>query len=365
MNLDVNGILKKRRKGERISEKDCITLMRSNALSWIGSFANEIKEEIHGSRVYYRNDLNINYTNICINLCPLCSFGRPEGSNDGYIMALECVEERVRDAVSRGINEFHVVGGLCRRCGLGYVEDLLKRIKYAAPGSFIQGITAVEVEFLARVEGLAVDDVLKRLKRAGLGSMPGGGAEIFHPDVRKVISPRKISGEQWLEIHRIAHTLGIVSNATMLFGHIERVEHRVDHMRRVRDLQDETGGFRAFVPLPFHPLNTPLSKMYDGLSGPTGWECLMLAACARVFFDNIEHIKLVWQGVGKKVAQVSLGFGVDDIGGASFEERIFDSAGGKTFTPPGVSWLPQCIREAGRRPVYRSSAYTRLGEVRG
>lgn len=357
----VKNIMEKSRRGIRISEKECIALMRSNALSAIGAAANALKEESHGDKVYYRNDLNINYTNICVNLCALCAFGLSKDAEKAYTMSIDDIGERIRDASKRGVSEFHVVGALNPKCDLGYVEDMFRAIRRSAPSSFIQGVTAVEADFFSRDEGISVEEVLKRLKRAGVGSIPGGGAEIFDPKVRRVICSSKISGERWLKVHRIAHSLDIPSNATMLFGHIETIEQRAAHMARLRALQDETGRFKAFVPLAFSPENTRLAAMYrDRTLGPTGWETLILASSARLFFDNIEHIKLVWQGVGRRLAQVSLGFGVDDIGGSSFEERIFDASGGRTFARVSAPWLPELILGAGRRPVERTSAYTMI-----
>lgn len=360
----IKGILRKCAKGERIDEKECTVLMKSNALSAIGGLANSIKEERHRDKIYYRDDLNINYTNICINLCALCAFGLKKGAMKSYTMSIEDVRENVRDTWGCGVNEFHVVGALNPDCDMEYIEALLKVIRRSAPGSFIQGITAVEIDFLAKNEGIDVEDVLERLKRAGLGSIPGGGAEIFDSNVRKVICSSKISGKRWLEIHMLAHMLGMPTNATMLFGHIETIEQRIGHMAMIRELQDATGGFKAFIPLAFNPENTRLAKMdQDRVLGPTGWETLMLASIARLFFDNFDHVKLVWQGVGKRLAQVSLSFGVDDIGGSSFEERIFDAAGGRTFARVSDPWLPRLIREAGRKPVEMTSAYTKVNRV--
>jgi len=362
----VKTIISKTERSERITEKECIHLLRSNALSEIGTVANAMRESRHGGNVYFREDVNINYTNRCMNLCDLCAFGVPHEAKGAYTLDLDDVEEKAREASRLGVDEFHVVGALNPACGMGYMEDLLSTLTRAAPGAFVQGVTAVEVDMLADIEGLDAEEVIRRLRRAGLGAMPGGGAEIFDRKVRRSICPSKISAKRWLEIHSIAHSLGVPTNATILFGHLETVGQRVRHMAMLRDLQDETHGFKAFVPLAFNPDGTKLAGMYpDRALGPTGWETLMLASAARLFLDNFDHIKLVWQGIGKRLAQISLAFGVDDIGGSSYEERIFDAAGGGTFSKAGEPWLPALIRDAGRKSVRVSSAYTKFNKKKG
>jgi len=257
---------------------------------------------------------------------------------------------------SRGVSEFHIVGGLHPNLPLQYYIDMLTALHKEYPDVHIQGFTAVEIEYLSRTAELSINDTLIKLRDAGLGSIPGGGAEIFAERVRKKICPEKLSGEEWLNVHRTAHQIGMRSNATMLYGHIETVEERIDHLIKLRELQDETGGFMSFIPLAFHPKNTEL----DSISKTTGNLDLRVLAIARLMLDNFPHIKAFWIMVGPKLAQISLSFGVDDIDGTVVEEKITHSAGAETEQSLTKNELVRMIKEAGRIPVERDTLYNNL-----
>jgi aminodeoxyfutalosine synthase len=351
-------VARKIEAGEPLEVEDGVRLFEEADLGRLGVLANLVKQRLHGDRVFYRNDLNLNHTNVCAISCALCVFGVSKNAPNAYTMDLEFIESKARAAVEQGVNEFHIVGGLNPECDLAYFEEMFRRLSRLSPRPFLQALTAVEIDYLARIERIEVDDVLRRLLAAGLGSIPGGGAEIFDPEVRRKICRPKITGERWLEVHRIAHGMGVKSNATMLYGHVEDSGARVRHMAAIRELQDETGGFQAFIPLSFNPEETQLAKRYEeARDGSTGTDDLRTAAVSRLFLGNVPHTKLVWQTVGKRVAQVSLGYGVDDVGGSSFEERIVHAAGANSHEFVRLPWLPELIRDAGQEPVEMNSAY--------
>ena len=343
---------------EPLTIDDGVRLFKEADLGRLGVLANSVKERLHDDRVYFRNDLNLNHTNVCAISCALCVFGVSKNAPNAYTMDLDFIETKGRAAVEQGVNEFHIVGGLNPECDLAYFEEMFRRLGALRPRPFLQALTAVEIDYLARIENLEVEDVLRRLRDAGLGSLPGGGAEIFDPEVRKKVCQPKISGERWLEVHRVAHRMGFKTNATMLYGHVEDYGARVRHMAAIRELQEETGGFQAFIPLSFNPEDTQLAKRHeDARDGSTGVDDLRTVAVSRLFLRNVKHIKLVWQTVSKRVAQVSLGYGVDDIGGSSFEERIVHAAGANSHEFVRSPWLPKLIRDAGREPIEQNSAY--------
>ncbi len=339
--------------GERLDFDDGITLYRSADLLAVGWLANNVREKRNGNVCYYNVNRHINPTNVCVAHCRLCAFGRDPSANGAYTYALEEIYERAEQGVREGATEFHIVGGLHPDLPFEYFLDLIRGLKQRCPNVHLKAFTMVEVGYFARIAKLSPRETLLALKNAGVDSLPGGGAEIFHPRVRKVICDHKVSGQMWLSIARTAHEIGLPSNATMLYGHIETEEERVDHLLALRALQDETRGFVAFIPLAFHPENTALAH----LPKPTGYADMKNMAVARLLLDNFEHIKAYWIMLTPSVAQIALRFGADDMDGTVVEEKIYHDAGAKTaqFTPRGE--LERLIRAAGRVPVERDTLY--------
>jgi len=342
--------------GERLSAEDGLLLYGCDDIFAVGRLANLAKERKVGRSVFYIVNHHINYTNICENRCDLCAYFREPGRQGAYTMSLSEIYDRAASAAERGCTELHIVGGCNPDLELDYFIEMLGGLSERHPRIHLQAFTAVEIEHMARVSGLDVDRVLLRLKEAGLGSMPGGGAEIFAGGVRQRICPRKLDADGWLDVSRRAHELGIRSNATMLYGHVETAEERIDHMLRLRDLQDRTGGFMSFIPLAFHPENTALSH----LPGPTALLDLKTLAIGRLILDNFEHIKAFWIMLGVKLTQISLDFGVDDFNGTVVEERITHAAGAKTPQALGPAEIRRLIADAGREPVERNTIYRKI-----
>ncbi len=346
-------IWEKVRKGARLSREDGYRLIRSTNLSELGFMASHVKNRLHGPRVHFTHSINVNHTNICVLACKFCAFAKKKNDPHAYVLTTEEIRKRVIQAARHGVWEVHIVGGLHAELKLNYYEDMLRRIREACPGVLIQGFTAVELDFYARLEKMPVEEVIERLLQAGLGGVPGGGAEIFSERARKLICEPKIPAGRWLEIHRMLHRRGIPSNATMLYGHVETPEERVDHMLMLREAQDETGGFLAFVPLAFQPENTEL-KSIPRTSGVTD---LQVLATARLLLDNWPHIRQLWNYVDEKFLAASMSFGVDDLGGTNFDETIARSAGSKAkgFSYEGlVAFIKACRRE----PIETNSTYT-------
>jgi aminodeoxyfutalosine synthase len=346
---------KKIRSGERLTAGDGLELFRSTDILAIGRMAQEVRERMHGRRAFYAVNLHINPTNICSTRCEFCSFSRDPGAVDAYALTLDEVEQKVRDAVNRfQINEVHIVGGHNPALGLDYYLEMMRRIRHVDGGIFIKAFSAPEIDDLAKRSGVPWTEVLSRLKDAGLNGMPGGGAEIFDPGVRMKICPKKISAEEWLGIHRAAHGLGMKTNATMLYGHIETDEQRVAHLLKLRDLQDETQGFCAFVPLAYHAENNTLG----GVRGGSGFLDLKMLSISRLLLDNVPHIKAHGSATDLKFIQVALSFGADDMGGTNLYERVFHEAGSRA--PEGLSSadLIRCIRDAGFEPCLVNSSYS-------
>ena len=352
---DLEDIAEKVEAGERLSREDGVRLLESGDLLAVGRMADLARIRKHGDRVYFILNRHINHTNVCVNRCKFCAFGRDEGDPGAYTLSLEEVEAKAADFRDRGISEIHIVGGLNEKLGLDYYSEMLRRVRRALPGVKIQSFTAVEIDYLARTNGIPVQRVLAILKEAGLDSLPGGGAEVFSPRVRDLVCAKKISGERWLEVHEAAHRIGMRTNATILYGHVETLEERIDHLVRLRDLQDRTGGFLAFIPLAFHPRNTGLDR--DGVYGTTGYDDLKMLAVSRLMLDNFDHIKAFWIMVGTKIAQVSLSFGVNDLDGTVEEEKIVHDAGAETGQQLPQEEIVRIIRAAGRTPVERDTLY--------
>jgi aminodeoxyfutalosine synthase len=346
-------ILEKIESGERLDFADGLSLYKSNDILALGYLANIVRNRLNGNNAYFIYNQHVNYSNICTNLCKFCAFGREKDSDLAYEMSVEDVKEKVRERLPEPIREIHMVGGIHPDLPFSYYLELLKGIKEVRPDVHIQAFTCVEIAHLSTLAGLDVEKTLEKLTEAGLGSLPGGGAEVFSPRVRKLTCEKKISGNDWLEIAGIAHRIGLKSNATMLYGHIETDEERLEHLHHLREAQDETDGFMTFIPLAFHPRNTAMSEV----SGPTGIDDLKNVAVARLFLDNFPHIKAYWVMIGPKMAQVALSFGADDMDGTVKEEVITHMAGASTDQAIGSAALIKLIRDAGRTPVERDTLY--------
>ena len=339
--------------GERLDFAEGLTLYGTSDVLAVGWLANYVRERLHGDITYFNVNRHINPTNVCVAACKLCAFGRKKGDPAGYTMALEEAWQTAASGYTEAVTEFHIVGGLHPDLPLEYFLDLVQGLKQRFPKVHIKAFTMVEVAYLARRAKLTIEQTLVKLREAGVDSMPGGGAEIFSARVRSIICDHKIDGEEWLETARLAHKLGFKSNATMLYGHIENNEDRVDHLLKLRAVQDETGGFQTFIPLAFHPENTPL----DHLPVTTGLTDIRQIAVSRLILDNFAHIKAYWQMMTPKIAQIALRFGADDLDGTVVEEKIYHDAG--ATTPQGMTRKDLCrlITEAGRVPVERDTLY--------
>jgi aminodeoxyfutalosine synthase len=352
-----NSIRAKSENGVRINDAEALELFASNDLLAIGELAARANARRNGETVYFNVNRHINYTNLCVNRCTFCAFSREADDEGCYTLALNDILAKAAEAVAAGATELHMVGGLHPDLPFDFYLEMLAALRADCPQLHLKAFTAVELDYFAKITGQPVNVVIDELKEAGLGSLPGGGAEIFAPVVREQICPEKISGERWLEIHEAVHRAGLKSNATMLFGHLERHADRVDHLARLRQLQDRTGGFQAFIPLAFQPDNTRV----PGARGVGGIDALKTLAISRLYLDNFRHIKAYWVMLGLKIAQVALCFGVNDLDGTVVEEKIGHDAGADS--PPQLSkeQLVDMIRKAGKLPVERDTLYRELG----
>ena len=346
-------ILEKINTGERLSVADGLRLFQCPDLLAVGYLANIVRERKNGNNAYFIYNQHINYSNICTNLCKFCAFGKDKNSDLAYEMSVDEVRQKVRERLSEPISEIHMVGGIHPDLPYSYYTDLLEIIKEERPDVHIQAFTCVEIAHLAEISGLGTAGVLEDLKKAGLGSIPGGGAEVFSPRIRELTCEKKLSGSGWLDVAKTAHRLGLHTNATMLYGHIESLEERIEHLDMLRAAQDETNGFLAFIPLAFHPKNTELS----GLSKTSGADDLKNIAVARCFLDNFPHIKAYWVMIGQKLSQIALSFGADDVDGTVKEEIITHMAGAETEQAMSRDQLLRLIKEAGRVPIERDTLY--------
>jgi len=348
-------IFEKVKAGTRLSQEDGVRLISSKNLVELGAMADFVKRRLHGNRAHFTHSINVNHSNICVLSCKFCAFAKTKKDPEAYALTVEEIERRVKHAARHGVWEVHIVGGLDPDLKLSYYEEMLRRIKASCPGVLIQAFTAVELDFYARLEKIDVEEVIDRLIAAGLGGVPGGGAEIFSERARALICAPKISATRWLDVHKQVHRKGLRSNATMLYGHVERPEERVDHMIRLRETQDETGGFLAFVPLAFQPDHTELAHL-PRTSGVTDIQVL---ATARLMLDNFQHIRQLWNYVDEKFIHVAMEYGVDDLGGTNFDETIAKAAGStsKGFTHDE---LVNLIRACGHEPREVNSTYTEI-----
>ena len=342
--------------GRRLGDDEALRLFEAKDLAAVGALADHVREARHGRLAFYNRNVHLNPTNVCVATCKFCSFARPDDkhASEGYTMSLEQSVQHVVSKRALGITEVHIVSGLHPDLPFSYYTDLLSRLRREWPTLSIKAFTAIELHFFAEKFGMTYEEVLRRLLAAGLDTLPGGGAEIFAPRVRRKICDDKATAEQWLEVHRTAHRLGLKSNATMLYGHIETLAERVDHMARLRDLQDETGGFQVFIPLAFHPEHNMIGKAFPK---PTGYDGLRTYAVSRLFLDNFDHVKAYWVSLGERLAQASLSFGVDDVDGTVLEERIYHLAGSTVPQALSERTLHELIRAAGRVPAERDSNY--------
>ncbi|NOT44756.1 MAG: aminofutalosine synthase MqnE [Acidobacteria bacterium] len=347
-------IEQKLQAGERLSFDDGVRLFSCGDLQAVGWLANRDRERRHGARTYFNYNLRVEATNVCTASCLFCSFARLQPGDDGaYTLSLEQAWDKLRQRASQPLTELHIVNGLHPDLPFSYYTELLAGYKRIRPSIHLKCFTAVEIAFFADLYGMSDLQVLEALQEAGLDSLPGGGAEIFAERVRRKICHDKCGADRYLDIHRLAHGLGMRSNVTMLYGHIETLEERVDHMLRARALQDETGGFQAFIPLAFHPDNNQMRK----LPAPGAVDTLTVHAVARLMLDNIPHIKAFWIATGVELAQASLWFGVDDLDGTVQEEKIYHMAGSGTPEALTTADLTALIRAAGREPYERDTLY--------
>ncbi len=342
--------------GQRVSVDDGVYLDEHADLLLLGRLANTVRERKNGNLAYYNTNVHLNPTNVCVYRCVFCAFRADLKADRAYTFSDQMIRERTLEATESGATEIHVVGGLHHQKPFDWYVDVVRVIHETNPRIHIKAWTAVEINWFSFITKKPVRWVLEQLIEAGLGSMPGGGAEIFDAEIRDQICEHKSDGRAWLEIHRCAHQLGLRTNATMLYGHLEDARHRVDHLHRLRQLQDDTGGFQTFIPLAFHPENTRL----DHLELPSGLMDLRVMALARVMLDNFDHIKAYWIMLGEKIAQVALSFGADDLDGTVVHELIYHDAGAETPEGLSVEELHRMIREAGREPVERDTLYRRV-----
>jgi len=346
-------ILEKVEACARLSYEDGVVLYRTSDLLALGYMANLVRERLHGSTTYFNVNRHINPTDVCVASCRLCAFGKKAKDPKAYTMSLDQVWHVAGEGWTEAVTEFHIVGGLHPELTLDWYCEMLRGLKERFPQVHLKAFTMVEIGYLAQRTKISVREVLERLRDAGMDSLPGGGAEIFCDRVRRIICDHKITGEEWLETARTAHRLGLHSNCTMLYGHIETEEDRADHLVKLRALQDETQGFVTFIPLAFHPDNTPLSH----IPKTTGFLDIKSIAVARLMLDNIPHIKAYWIMMTPAIAQIALRFGADDIDGTVVEEKIYHDAGATTSQSLRRGDLLRLIRKAGREPVERDTLY--------
>lgn len=344
--------------GKRLTEDDALRLYESDDVFSLGSLASGVARKKNGNRAFFIRNRHINPTNICVNRCAFCAYSRSKGQDGAFELTADEIIRKIRKQKKGRVipfSEVHIVGGLHPDWPLSYFLDLLSSIRRHFPKLHIKAFTAVEVDYLSRISGLSLEETLRQLKEHGLGSMPGGGAEIFDASVRNRLCPEKISGERWIEVMETAHRIGLKTNATMLYGHIEDMGQRIDHLFRLRRLQDRTGGFQAFIPLSYHPKNTQIQGSYT-----SGIDDLKTIAVSRLVLDNFDHIKAYWIMLGEKISQLALLFGADDIDGTIIEEKITHAAGALAGEHLSADQLINLIRKAGRVPVERDSFYRPL-----
>jgi aminodeoxyfutalosine synthase len=344
---------------ERITPEEGLELFERGDLPWLGALANQVRERMHGDKTYFNRNFHIEPTNVCVFTCQFCSYSRLYAHRDeGWELSQEQMLNIVKSYDGKPVTEVHIVGGVHPKMNLEFFIDLLRKIKAHRPGLHIKGFTAVELDYMFRKAKVSVEEGMKNLHAAGLDSMPGGGAEIFHPDVRNRIAADKVNAEGWLAIHEAAHREGMHTNATMLYGHIETYAHRIDHMERLRELQDRTGGFNTFIPLKFRNKDNDMSQVPES----TIVEDMKLYAVARLYLDNFPHLKAYWPMLGRQSAQLTLSFGVNDLDGTIDDTtKIYSMAGSEEQTPSlSTAQLVSLIKQVGREPVERDTLYNEV-----
>ncbi|MHB8173914.1 MAG: aminofutalosine synthase MqnE [Nitrospirota bacterium] len=353
--MDFKALKNKLSSGGRMSDAEAVELLQTEDIFSLGKLANRICESKNGKFIHFIKNRHINPGNICINRCKFCAFSRSVGEKGAYAYTIPQMVGMARDVRGK-VSEFHIVGGLNPDMGLDFYAELFKELKKEVPGAAVKALTAVEIDYISKCSGLKINKILEILMESGLDSMPGGGAEIFRQRVRGQLCPEKIDGRRWLRIMETAHKTGIRTTATMLFGHLESFDDRVDHLRRLRALQDKTGGFLAFIPLPFHPKNTEIKNTHP----ISGLDILRTIAVSRLYLDNFDHIKAYWIMTGEKLAQTCLLFGADDLDGTVLEEKIAHDAGAESKEAMTVEEIINIIKKADKVPVERDTFYHRL-----
>lgn len=347
-------IRRKVEQGERLSAADGEYLFRDDVdLHAVGELADAVCRRRHGPTVYYNINAHLNPTNVCVYRCALCAFSCDADDPRAYVMSFDEAAAQAREAAAAGCTEIHIVGGVHPERPFSWYRDLVAVVRRAAPTLHIKAFTAVEIAWFAQQTRRALGSVLAELMAAGLGSLPGGGAEIFDPEVRTRVCPRKADAQTWLNVHHVAHNMGLKSNATMLFGHLESIEHRIDHLIQLRQQQERSGGFQAFVPLSFHPAHTPLAH----LPKTSALDELRTVAVSRLMLDNFEHVKAYWVSLGVGTAQIALRYGANDFDGTVCREKIHHEAGSSAPQALTVAEIERLIRETGGTPVERDSLY--------
>jgi aminodeoxyfutalosine synthase len=358
---DLTTIADKVYAGVRISDEEALLLFEKGSLGFTGALANFIREKKHGNTTYFNRNFHIEPTNVCVFSCTFCAYSRLYANREeGWELSINQMVDLVKSYDGKPITEVHIVGGVHPKMNMAYFIELIQKIKAHRPGLHVKAFTAVELDYMFRKAKLSNEEGLRQLQAAGLESLPGGGAEIFHPDIRNQIAADKVSGEGWLNIHETAHKLGMHSNATLLYGHIESFVHRIDHMRKLRDLQDRTAGFNTFIPLKFRNENNDMSNVPESSVA----EDMRMYAISRIYLDNFPHLKAYWPMLGRQHAQLSLSFGVNDIDGTIDDStKIYSMAGSEEQTPTmSTTELVRLIKQAKRRPVERDTLYNELND---
>lgn len=353
---DLKIIAEKIFEKQRISDEDALLLFEKGSLSFLGTLANYIREDLHGDKTYFNRNFHIEPTNVCVFACKFCSYSRLYAHRDeGWELSMQQMLDIVKSYDGKPITEVHIVGGVHPKMNLEFFCELLQKIKQHRPELHIKGFTAVELDYMFRKAKLSIEEGMKKIHQAGLDSLPGGGAEIFHPEIREQICDDKVDTNGWLHIHEAAHNLGMHTNATMLYGHIEKYRHRIDHMRRLRELQDRTNGFNTFIPLKFRNRNNDMSDVTES----SIVEDMKMYAVARIYLDNFPHLKAYWPMLGRQNAQLSLSFGVNDIDGTIDDStKIYSMAGSEEQNPAmSTEELVTLIKQVKRSPVERDTLY--------
>ena len=354
----IDDIAAKVRRAERIDDAEAARLWREAPLWLLGELATAAKQRVSGDKVYYNRNFHIEPTNRCVFNCRFCSYRRPAGDPEAWDYTMDEIEQIARERQGKGITEVHIVGGVHPDHGLDYYTDMIRRVKAILPGAAVKAFTAIELSYMIRKAGLTTEEGLRQLKQAGMDAIPGGGAEIFDERIRQRICPEKGSTAEWLGVHAAAHRLGIPTNATILYGHVEELRHRINHLRRLRELQDLTGGFNAFIPLKYRNFGNPMSEIGE----VSVIEDLRMLAMSRIYLDNIPHIKAYWVMYGKATTELALAFGADDIDGTIDDTtRIYSMAGAEDRKPSmSIGDMHRIVRAAGYRAVERDTFYNEI-----